>query len=194
MLEDLELLGVAEEARVRDRDRAPEARPGALVAAQERGEIVDRGELPARDAAGAPVGAAAPSGGGPCGGGSAPGRSPLAADSAVGAPAPDSCPRGVAARCIRARRVPSRSLAEPPPPSLDAAIAALWRDARPRALDRVATLEAAVAALRDGALAGDAAVEATREAHKLAGALGTFGMPAGTRHARTVEQRLAAGV
>jgi HPt (histidine-containing phosphotransfer) domain-containing protein len=84
-------------------------------------------------------------------------------------------------------------LAEPPPPSLDAAIAALWRDARPRALGRVATLEAAVTALRDGALAGDAAVEATREAHKLAGALGTFGMPAGTRHARTVEQRLAAG-
>jgi len=84
-------------------------------------------------------------------------------------------------------------LAEPPPPSLDAAIAALWRDARPRALDRVATLEAAVAALRDGPLAADVGVEATREAHKLAGALGTFGMPAGTRHARTVEQRLAAG-
>jgi HPt (histidine-containing phosphotransfer) domain-containing protein len=84
-------------------------------------------------------------------------------------------------------------LAEPPHPGLDAAIAALWRDARPRALDRVATLESAVAALRDGALGADAAAEATREAHKLAGALGTFGMPAGSRHARAVEQRLAVG-
>jgi HPt (histidine-containing phosphotransfer) domain-containing protein len=84
-------------------------------------------------------------------------------------------------------------LAEPPHPGLDAAIAALWRDAKPRALGRVATLEAAVAALRDGALEADAAAEATREAHKLAGALGTFGMPAGTRHARAVELRLAEG-
>jgi HPt (histidine-containing phosphotransfer) domain-containing protein len=84
-------------------------------------------------------------------------------------------------------------LAEPPHPGLDAAIAALWRDARPRALARVATLESAVAALRDGTLSGDAAVEATREAHKLAGALGTFGMPDGTGHARAVELRLAEG-
>jgi HPt (histidine-containing phosphotransfer) domain-containing protein len=84
-------------------------------------------------------------------------------------------------------------LAEPPHPGLDAAIAALWRDARPRVLGRVATLEAAVAALRDGVLGADAAAEATREAHKLAGALGTFGMPDGTRHARAVERRLAEG-
>jgi HPt (histidine-containing phosphotransfer) domain-containing protein len=84
-------------------------------------------------------------------------------------------------------------LAEPPHPGLDAAIAALWRDARPRALARVETLEAAVAALRDGTLGDEAADEATREAHKLAGALGTFGMPAGTRHARAVERRLAEG-
>jgi HPt (histidine-containing phosphotransfer) domain-containing protein len=84
-------------------------------------------------------------------------------------------------------------LAEPPHPGLDAAIAALWSDAQPRALARVETIEAAVAALRDGALGADAADEATREAHKLAGALGTFGMPAGTRHARAIEQRLAEG-
>ena len=84
-------------------------------------------------------------------------------------------------------------MAEPLHPGLDAAIAALWGDAQPRALARVETLEAAVAALRDGTLGADAADEATREAHKLAGALGTFGMPAGTRHARAVERRLAAG-
>jgi HPt (histidine-containing phosphotransfer) domain-containing protein len=84
-------------------------------------------------------------------------------------------------------------LAEPPNAGLDAAIAALWHDAQPRALGRVEVLEAAVAALASGALDPDAAAEATREAHKLAGALGTFGMPAGSERARAIEQRLAAG-
>jgi chemotaxis protein histidine kinase CheA len=84
-------------------------------------------------------------------------------------------------------------VAEPPDEGLDAAIAALWGDARPRALGRVAVLEGAVTALRDGALDDDAADEATREAHKLAGALGTFGMPAGSARARAIERTLAAG-
>jgi HPt (histidine-containing phosphotransfer) domain-containing protein len=84
-------------------------------------------------------------------------------------------------------------LTEPPPESLEAAIAALWRDAQPRALDRVVVLEAAVAALRDGALDEPAAGEATGEAHKLAGALGTFGMPDGSTRARAIELRLAGG-
>jgi HPt (histidine-containing phosphotransfer) domain-containing protein len=84
-------------------------------------------------------------------------------------------------------------LAEPPHEGLDAAIAALWRDARPRALERVHVIESAVAALGAGAIEAPLADEATREAHKLAGALGTFGMPAGTTHARAIEQRLAAG-
>jgi chemotaxis protein histidine kinase CheA len=72
-------------------------------------------------------------------------------------------------------------------------VAALWIEARPRALERVAVLEDAVASLMAGALAEEERDEARREAHKLAGALGTFGMPAGTRHARAVEQRLGAG-
>ncbi|MEA2383190.1 MAG: hypothetical protein QOH72_3161 [Solirubrobacteraceae bacterium] len=81
-------------------------------------------------------------------------------------------------------------MAEPDSEALDAAIAALWRDAQPRALERVEVLEAAVAALAAGAIGGALAEEATREAHKLAGALGTFGMPAGTTHARAIELRL----
>ena len=85
-------------------------------------------------------------------------------------------------------------MAEPPHPGLDAAIAALWGDAQPRSLARVETLEAAVAGLADGALDADAAAEATREAHKLAGALGTFGMPSGTARARAIELRLTEGV
>jgi HPt (histidine-containing phosphotransfer) domain-containing protein len=84
-------------------------------------------------------------------------------------------------------------LAEPPDEGLDAAIAALWRDAQPRALARVDVLEAAVAALAAGEIDAPASDEATREAHKLAGALGTFGMPAGTTHARAIELRLAGG-
>jgi HPt (histidine-containing phosphotransfer) domain-containing protein len=84
-------------------------------------------------------------------------------------------------------------LAEPPDEGLDAAIAALWRDAQPRALARVDVLEAAVAALAAGGIDAPVSDEATREAHKLAGALGTFGMPAGTTHARAIELRLAGG-
>jgi HPt (histidine-containing phosphotransfer) domain-containing protein len=84
-------------------------------------------------------------------------------------------------------------LAEPPHPGLDAAIAALWHDAQPRALARVQALEEAVGALRAGPLEGDRADRARREAHKLAGALGTFGMPRGTDVARAVEHRLETG-
>ena len=54
-------------------------------------------------------------------------------------------------------------------------------------------VEAAVRALAAGTLDAATAAEASREAHKLAGALGTFGMPAGTAHARALERALAAG-
>jgi HPt (histidine-containing phosphotransfer) domain-containing protein len=77
---------------------------------------------------------------------------------------------------------------------LDAAIAALWQDAQPRALARVEIMERATAALASGALDAELADEARRDAHKLAGSLGTFGMPEGTVHARAIELRLEAGV
>jgi HPt (histidine-containing phosphotransfer) domain-containing protein len=63
-----------------------------------------------------------------------------------------------------------------PPSDLEAVIAALWRDAQPRVMERLGTVEDAE--------------HARREAHKLAGALGTFGMPAGTDRARDVERCL----
>jgi HPt (histidine-containing phosphotransfer) domain-containing protein len=85
-------------------------------------------------------------------------------------------------------------VAEPPTEGPDAVIAALWRDARPRALARVEVLEAAVAALAGDGIDTPLAADAESEAHKLAGALGTFGMPAGSTHARTLELRLAGGV
>jgi HPt (histidine-containing phosphotransfer) domain-containing protein len=73
------------------------------------------------------------------------------------------------------------------------AVAPLWARARPPTLARIATLEAAVAALRDAALDPDRAAVALDQAHMLAGALGTFGMPEGTERARTIESRLRAG-
>jgi HPt (histidine-containing phosphotransfer) domain-containing protein len=57
----------------------------------------------------------------------------------------------------------------------------------------VALIEDAVEALRADALDDDTASEATREAHKLAGSLGTFGMPEGTTQARAIEHALTAG-
>jgi DNA-binding response OmpR family regulator/HPt (histidine-containing phosphotransfer) domain-containing protein len=77
--------------------------------------------------------------------------------------------------------------------ALDASIAALWEQARERALGRVDAVEEAVVALLSGPVEADLAERARREAHKLAGSLGTFGMPAGTEHARALELRLEAG-
>ena len=72
---------------------------------------------------------------------------------------------------------------------MDAAIAALWDEARPRALARVDAVEDAVAALMGGALDDETRDGARREAHKLAGSLGTFGVPEGSTIARELERR-----
>jgi HPt (histidine-containing phosphotransfer) domain-containing protein len=84
-------------------------------------------------------------------------------------------------------------LAEHREQGVDASIAALWEQAQVRALARVDVVEEAVAALLAGPVDDALADEARREAHKLAGSLGTFGMPAGTEHARALELRLEAG-
>src|SRR5690349_14237681 len=71
---------------------------------------------------------------------------------------------------------------------LRASIAALWVEARPRALERVAVIEDAIAALLAGALDEERREAARGEAHKLAGAVGSFGVPGGTEHARVLER------
>jgi HPt (histidine-containing phosphotransfer) domain-containing protein len=58
---------------------------------------------------------------------------------------------------------------------------------------RVDVVEEAVAALLSGVLDPELAERARREAHKLSGSLGTFGMPAGTDHARALETAFEAG-
>ncbi len=71
------------------------------------------------------------------------------------------------------------------------AIGALWARALPELLDRVATIEDAVAALLGDALDEPQREAARREAHRLAGALGALGVPAGSVIARGIEDRLA---
>lgn len=78
-------------------------------------------------------------------------------------------------------------------PALGAALAALWQRSVPAFLDRVAAVERGVAALRHGEFTPPLREEAEREAHRLVGALGTFGVPEGSRLARELERAFAAG-
>ena len=71
-----------------------------------------------------------------------------------------------------------------------AEIAALWDDAQARIRARMAAIDAAVAAMGDDDLADEDRALAGGEAHKLAGSLGTFGVPEGSRVARDLEQIL----
>jgi diguanylate cyclase (GGDEF)-like protein len=68
-----------------------------------------------------------------------------------------------------------------------AALAAIWKDHEQAVRDRVSVLETAVAALTRGTLNEELRASAQREAHKLAGVLGTFGFPRGSERARDVE-------
>ncbi|CAA9471740.1 MAG: Circadian input kinase A [uncultured Solirubrobacteraceae bacterium] len=68
-----------------------------------------------------------------------------------------------------------------------AALATLWKQHEQAILDRVGVLERAVAALVRGVLDEGLRAEAEREAHKLAGTLGTFGFTKGSQCAHEVE-------
>lgn len=70
---------------------------------------------------------------------------------------------------------------------LDTAVAALWQRFRGGVLERVTVLEEATVALLGSALDAELRRRAEREAHKLAGAVGTFGFPEASRTARSVE-------
>jgi HPt (histidine-containing phosphotransfer) domain-containing protein len=72
-------------------------------------------------------------------------------------------------------------------PGLDAMVQDLWKQARPIALERLNVLDDAVAAVMVGALDEDLRVRAQREAHKLAGSLGTFGLREATERAAALE-------
>jgi len=65
-------------------------------------------------------------------------------------------------------------------------IAALWQRSQPQVLDRLALLDRAAVEPLTTSLQQEAAATA----HKLAGSLGMFGFPEGTRIARDLEQLL----
>lgn len=71
---------------------------------------------------------------------------------------------------------------------LQAVIAAMWANARPRLLARVEAIEAAAAA----GLAEPERGEALIQAHTLVGTLGTFGRPEASDAARDAETALEA--
>jgi len=72
-------------------------------------------------------------------------------------------------------------------PALDEALDRMWTQFRPHMEERVAFLESAAAAFAAGKLSMEQHEAAKAAAHKLAGALGTFGLARGTDLARKVE-------
>lgn len=68
----------------------------------------------------------------------------------------------------------------------------IWRASRPIILERMAVLHATQAALAADLHNGDARREGREAAHKLAGVLGTFGLPRGSELASALEEILKA--
>jgi HPt (histidine-containing phosphotransfer) domain-containing protein len=69
-------------------------------------------------------------------------------------------------------------------------LASLWERSLPVLKDRIAQLDRTVLAARAGTLTPQLRKEAATTAHKLAGSLGMFGYPEGTRFARRLEVHL----
>lgn len=68
-----------------------------------------------------------------------------------------------------------------------AAAIALWEQFRPSILERMTSLDQAVAALKAGHLPNELRQAAAVDAHKLAGSLGMFGFPEGSRLGQAIE-------
>src|ERR1700704_4346325 len=78
------------------------------------------------------------------------------------------------------------------PQAIKALVARLWAQKKNVTLGRIAVVEQASCALASGSLPAELRAQAAGEAHKLAGSLGTFGFPEGSRLARAMEELLAA--
>ena len=72
-----------------------------------------------------------------------------------------------------------------------AAVQAVFEKTRGELDRRVKTLEETIAAMLDGELDESLRARGERDAHKLAGSLGMFGLPRGSELARELEQALA---
>jgi len=71
-----------------------------------------------------------------------------------------------------------------------ALVAKIWEQKKHLTLNSVAAIERASSALIAGLLTPELRGEAAVESHKLAGALGTFGFPEGSRLSRLMEEIL----
>jgi HPt (histidine-containing phosphotransfer) domain-containing protein len=80
----------------------------------------------------------------------------------------------------------------PPAHELNERLRKLWQKFHPLMLLRLEKIEKAITALNRGALPDRIRVQAVNEAHKLAGALGTFGLQAGSEAALEIERLLSA--
>jgi diguanylate cyclase (GGDEF)-like protein len=74
---------------------------------------------------------------------------------------------------------------------LAAAVSKIWARHREQNQERIAALEDAVMAMLEGSLTTELRTQAEREAHKLAGSLGTFGLNNATTLARRIELALS---
>lgn len=71
--------------------------------------------------------------------------------------------------------------------------ARLWDQFKDMVLERLATVEQAAAAVRQGTLGENLRRQAEVEAHRLAGSLGSIGFPDGSRIAQEIEELLQEG-
>ena len=74
---------------------------------------------------------------------------------------------------------------------LEALLQTLWKSSRPTLLERLETLRDAQSKLAAGCLDDQTRKDAEAAAHKLAGVLGTFGLPEGSKLASQIEAMLA---
>ena len=68
----------------------------------------------------------------------------------------------------------------------------LWQKHLPLMRSRIETIQRAVDAIRNNRLTQDGRTDAARDAHKLAGSLGTFGLRSGSDAATELERLLLA--
>ena len=85
-------------------------------------------------------------------------------------------------------------MSEPPDSNaqeLEGLLQTLWKSNYPTLLERLKTLRDAQSKLVTGSLDNETRKDSEAAAHKLAGVLGTFGLPAGSRLASKIEAMLA---
>ena len=80
-----------------------------------------------------------------------------------------------------------------PDEEMAAVVARVWERMRPTAVERLDRVIAAVRALAEDALSPEERSAAIGDAHKLTGALGTYGHPDGSEIARRAERALEDG-